>query len=152
MAEGWLRHSWPHILTILLGSIVVFLAHPLILPMYLVLVAITMVWFWGSICTNCNSWGSRGCPSRYGELSARFFKKAKEPNFRKAFKNNIWTVALQWFFPLLVGLLFLITDFSIVLLLTLGTFCIVGFVILPVLSRGRGCERCPQKNDCPFKK
>jgi hypothetical protein len=153
MTKGWLSDALPHIITVIMGGVVSFFAHPLILPAYIIIVIITMFWFWGTICTHCYGYGPGRCPSSYGKISARFFKKAERPNFNRAFKVNIWSVALQWFFPFIVGILFLIADFNWPLLISLAVFSLVGFVILPIASqKGGGCKECPQRKDCPWKK
>jgi hypothetical protein len=144
------RNEFSHLATLVLGGLVMFLSHPLLLPLYIVLVIFTLFWFWANICTHCYAWGSKVCPSGHGIISSRFFKKAEKPNFRKAFIMNIWSVALQWFVPFLVGVGFLILEWDLFLLVSLVLFSLIGFVILPLTSRKEGCRNCPQRKDCPF--
>ncbi|MGA1820272.1 MAG: Kelch repeat-containing protein [Thermoplasmatota archaeon] len=148
---GKLKHSMPHFGTLSMGAVVMFLAEPLMLPLYGLIVVFTTIWFWANVCTHCYGWGSRACPSGYGMLSARLFSKAERPDFRRAFYMNVWSVALQWFVPLGVGITYLIMDLDIVLLLALVLFVVVGFLILPMTSRHKGCSKCPQRKDCPFR-
>ena len=147
---GKLKHAMPHISTLSLGAVVMFLADPLLLPVYGLVIVFSLLWFWARICTHCYGWGSRACPSGYGRISARLFRKAKKPKFRRAFKQNIWSVALQWFVPLGVGVVFLFLDLDPLLLVALIVFAIVGFIVLPLTSRHKGCADCPQRQDCPF--
>ncbi|MGA1794151.1 MAG: Kelch repeat-containing protein [Thermoplasmatota archaeon] len=148
---GKLKRTMPHLATLAMGAVVMFLAEPLMLPLYCLIVVLTTIWFWANICTHCNGWGSSGCPSGYGIISAKLFRKAERPNFRKAFYMNVWSVALQWFVPLGIGVVYLIMDFDPLLLSALALFVIIGFAVLPLTSRKKECSRCPQKKDCPFR-
>ena len=148
---GKVLEIMPHALTVLIGAVLLFLCHPLLSLSYLIVSVVGMLWFWGTICPNCLGYGSRGCPSGHGLISARLFKKAKKPDFKKAFKRNIIAVAVQWFIPL-VSIYWIVTDFDPLKLGMLILFCLVGFIWLPYASRKKGCRRCPQQVDCPWKK
>ncbi|MBN1390003.1 MAG: hypothetical protein JXA22_05115 [Candidatus Thermoplasmatota archaeon] len=149
---GKMKHAMPHISTLVLGGILMILADPLLLPIYVLIVMLTMFWFWASICTHCRGWRSGSCPSGYGRISSKLFRKAKEPQFGRAFRRNIWTVALQWFVPLVVAVAYLIFEFDIYLLVALLMFILAGFVVLPLASSKKGCNECPQKGECPFRR
>jgi Kelch motif protein len=146
----FLRNELAHFSTLILGGLVMFLAHPLLLLIHILIVFFTMIWFWKNICTHCYAWNSKACPSGHGLISGKFYNRSKKPNFRKAFKRNIWTVALQWFVPLSFGVGSLILDWDWFLLIALCIFSVVGFIILPVLATNKGCKECPQRKDCPY--
>jgi len=145
------KHGFPHYATLTLGALVMFLARPFLLPFYLLIVLLTMLWFWANICTHCYGWGSRACPSGQGLIVSKLFERAERPNFKKAFMMNIWSVALQWFVPLVVGIVFLVLEWDWFLLVSLILFILMGFVILPIFSRNKECKNCPQQKDCPFR-
>ncbi|MEA3558737.1 MAG: hypothetical protein U9R75_05725 [Candidatus Thermoplasmatota archaeon] len=137
----------PHLLTLGLGSAVMFSCSIWLGMGHIIISILGMFWFWGAICTKCNGYGSYGCPSGYGKISAVFFRR-EEGDFRKAFKRNIISVALQWFIPLIFGVICLVISFSVLTAVLLGTFIIIAFIVLPVSSRGKGCARCPQRKEC----
>ena len=154
MAIDGIRWKWdtiPHLLTATLGSILMFMHS---IPMgifYLIVTIIGMFWFWGFICTRCMAYGHPSCPSGYGMISSRFFKR-KDGDFGKAFKRNIFSVTLQWFIPLGVGIYDIIFDTGPIRIALLIVFILVAFVYLPLAARKKGCDSCPQKGDCPWKR
>ncbi|MGA1866840.1 MAG: Kelch repeat-containing protein [Thermoplasmatota archaeon] len=148
--QGRLKHAMPHLATLASGSIVMLLSDPVLLPVYLLVVFLTMFWFWRRVCTHCSGWGSNSCPSGYGLLSAKLFKRVKRRDFRRAFNVNIWSVALQWAVPIGIAIAFLVIDFEFILLAALIFFVVIGFIVLPLTSRNKGCSQCPQGKDCPF--
>ncbi len=154
MSGTGIRWKWdtiPHLLTTTLGSILMFMHS---IPMgifYLLVTIIGMFWFWGFICTRCNAYGHPSCPSGYGMISSWFFKR-KDGDFRKAFKRNIFSVTFQWFIPLAVGIYDIIIDTDIIRIALLIVFILVAFVYLPLAARKKGCDSCPQKGNCPWKR
>jgi hypothetical protein len=55
-----------------------------------------------------------------------------------------------WIIPVVAGIIFLLHNFSLILLSLVVLFAIDAFVILPLLSRRYGCAHCPQKDTCPW--
>ena len=154
MAAGGIRWSWdtiPHLLTVALGAAVMFACGVWFGIIYLLIFSAGMVWFLVFICTRCAAYGNHSCPSGYGLISAKFFRK-RRGSFRKAFRYNIVSVALQWFVPTGVGLYFLITRFDTLLFVLYLLFIPVAYVYLPLASRKKGCGTCPQRYDCPWKR
>lgn len=139
-----------HFVTILLGFIVLVQCHYLLAVMYVIISVMGLMWFLGTICPHCRAYGTPFCKSGYGRLSARLFKKPKEPNFRRAFKRNIVSVTFQWFIPLVAGVWCLYTDYTDLLLITFIMFILVAFIWLPLGSRQKGCKNCPQRDDCSW--
>ena len=146
----WLSDTFPHILTLVLGTVVMGLCKWYLAPLYLLISLFGLIWFLTRICPYCGAFGSKACPSGYGLLSAKLTGR-KEGSFRKAFLTNIWSVALEWFVPLVIGTVFLVLSFDPFLLTALVLFVLVSFVILPLASKKKGCSNCPQGKDCPWK-
>jgi hypothetical protein len=44
----------------------------------------------------------------------------------------------------------LIIRYSAGILILMITFCLVGFVIIPAVSKLVGCKNCELKDDCPW--
>jgi hypothetical protein len=152
--QGRLIHSIPHFLVLALGILIFALIHPLLAVAYSVVVIASTVYFLKYICTRCASYGSKFCPSGYGILSGKLFPRNRDITFRKAFKRHIWAVAVQWFLPLGAGIAWIVKglpDMDWILIATMMIFIIVAFVWLPIASRHKGCDVCPQRKDCPFK-
>ncbi len=112
--------------------------------------AASLVWFWARICPACAHHGTAGCPCGYGAISARLFGKKSGVDFKKTFRRNIVFLFPLWFLPPALGAYLLVTDFSAVLLAELVAFCVIGFVLLPLVSRLVGCRNCAIKADCPW--
>ncbi|MFW3145579.1 MAG: hypothetical protein ACMUIE_02060 [Thermoplasmatota archaeon] len=147
----WFTDTIPHLLTVLTGALVMFSCSIWFGIAYIVVVILGMLWFWGAICTACRAYGSRSCPSGYGMISSRLFKRTSG-DFRRAFKYHIFSVAVQWFFPLLAVPFCLYLRFSWLTLVLYGMFIVIAFVYLPFASKGKGCSRCPQRGECPWKR
>ncbi|MFO8050456.1 MAG: hypothetical protein R6V01_02000 [Thermoplasmatota archaeon] len=147
----WFTDLLPHLFTITLGSLVMFSCSVWLGIGYLVMSLLGVVWFWATICTRCRAYGSRACPSGYGRISALLFPMRKG-DFKRAFKRNIFSVALQWFVPLIVGIVCMFLHYSMVKVYLFTAFILVAFIYLPLASKGRGCSRCTQKGHCPWKK
>ncbi len=137
-----------HFLVIALGVIVIGQCSVILALIFIVLSALGTVWFLATICPHCSGFGNKACPSGYGLVSSRYFKRPVTIDFRKAFRRNIFSVALQWFIPFIVGIWCLITSFDVVLLITIIIFSFVAFIWLPAESKKKGCKNCPQKKNC----
>jgi hypothetical protein len=109
--------------------------------------------FISTVCARCASFGRQSCSSGYGALSARLVRRGRPEDFPSCFRRYIPLVAAGWAVPAIGGLLVLYRSmgglrelfFAIVPLLV---FSVVAFGVLPRSSR-HGCERCPQRRNCP---
>jgi hypothetical protein len=110
----------------------------------------SIVMFWAFICRHCQHFGTRACPCGYGVVAARYFDKKEGSNFRKVFGKNIAIMYPCWFIPLGSGISLLYTRNSNFILLTFVAFLIVGFVMIPAISRFVGCKGCNLKEQCPW--
>ncbi len=146
----WLSDTLPHILTLVLGTVVMGLCRWWLAPIHLLISFLGLLWFLTHICPYCGAHGTKACPSGYGILSAKLIRR-KEGDFRKAFLRNIWSVAVEWFLPLVTGVVFLFISFDPFLLAALVLFVLISFIMLPLASRNKGCSNCPQRKNCPWK-
>lgn len=137
-----------HFLVIALGFFLIVQCSVTLALIFIIVSALGTIWFLATICPHCNGFGSRACPSGYGLVSSRYFKRPDSIDFKKAFRRNIFSVALQWFIPFIIGIWCLIGSFDVVLMITFIIFVLVAFIWLPAESKKKGCKNCPQKNNC----
>jgi hypothetical protein len=112
----------------------------------------SIVMFWGFICRHCPHFGTQACPCGYGAIAPRYFNKKEGSNFRKIFRKNIAIMYPCWFFPFGAGIYLLCTRFSNDILVIFLAFCVIGFVLIPVISKFVGCKGCNIKDQCPWMK
>jgi hypothetical protein len=110
----------------------------------------SVVWFWARICPYCHHYDTLACPCGYGVISARLFNKRDPGLFKKVFKRNLAIQYPNWFVPFAIAIYLLITDYSSGILLLTISFSLIGFVIIPVISKQVGCKNCEIKEDCPW--
>lgn len=110
----------------------------------------SIVWFWAKICPYCHHYDTYACPCGYGAISPVFFKKGDTKSFVKVFKRNIWIVFPNWFIPLGVAIYLLSARFTKELLIQTIIFIIIGFIIIPLVSKLIGCKNCEINEDCPW--
>ncbi|MFC2103903.1 hypothetical protein ACFLS4_00955 [Bacteroidota bacterium] len=113
---------------------------------------ISIIWFWARICPFCHYHGTLACPCGYGVISAKLFAKKEGKSFRTVFKSNIIVLFPSWFIPPIVGIYLLIKNYSIGLLILVSSFIVVGFILIPFISKKVGCKDCEIKEDCPWMK
>jgi hypothetical protein len=110
----------------------------------------SVVWFWAKICPYCHHYDTLACPCGYGAVSPKLFKRGTEKSFKRVFKRNIWIVVPNWFIPFTIAIYLLITQYTIDILILAISFSLIGFVIIPVISKQVGCKNCEIKEDCPW--
>mgnify|MGYP001111618809 CR=1 FL=1 len=165
MGRSKLREAFPHLSMLFLGTALMTILHPILGIFYPLYFIGATAWFWWRICTNCLSYGNRGCPSGYGTISSKLFRRAEVPDFRKAFRNNIGAIVIQFFIPPVAAVVFLILPnlswfhrtfgpaiYYPAVVLILGIYSFVAFVWIPIHSRSKACDTCPQSVDCVWKK
>jgi hypothetical protein len=140
----------PTAVLFLLGTAIVWNLHPILSLIFLGYCCLSIVLFWKLICPWCHHFGTAGCPCGYSRIAARLFKRKTGKEFRRVFRRNIVVVFPCWFFPLGVGIYRLWTAYSPVLLFLFLTFCLVGFVLIPAISKFVGCRSCDVKDQCPW--
>jgi hypothetical protein len=111
---------------------------------------LSVVWFWAKICPYCPHYNTLSCPCGYGVISAKMFKREDSTLFKKKFRRNIGIQFPNWFIPLAIAIYLLITKYSVENLLLTILFSLIGFAVIPVISKQIGCKNCEIKEDCPW--
>ncbi|MHC4253270.1 MAG: hypothetical protein ACYS9X_29470 [Planctomycetota bacterium] len=103
------------------------------------------------VCPFCPSYGSGMCPCGYGGVAARLRRRRDPALFTRKFMRHIPVLFPLWLVPPALAGWALWREFSWTMAGLLAAFCAVAFVVLPVYAR-HGCERCPQREACPWMK
>lgn len=117
---------------------------------YLLYCGLAIVWFWGRICVHCQHFGSPACPCGYGVLAPKLFNRKGDQNFRRIFRRNIVILFPCWFLPPIAGAYLLRAAFAWPLVGMLTAFCMIGFLVIPLISNFVGCRRCELRDQCPW--
>jgi len=134
------------------GALLIYLWSPLAAIIFLIWAVFSLVWFWRTICIHCPNVRTGHCPSGYNVIVRRWFGYKDPRGFKAAFYRNIAVILPWWIAPLIVGGYLLIhngMDMRVVLLLAIVV--VVGFVLVPVVSKKVGCRYCSNRNNCPWK-
>jgi hypothetical protein len=110
----------------------------------------SIVWFWAKICPYCHHYDTLACPCGYGAISPKLFKKGTDKSFKKAFRRNIGIQFPNWFVPLAVAIYLVITRYTKEIMILTISFVLIGFVIIPLISKLVACKNCDIKDDCPW--
>ena len=140
----------PTLLLFLLGFLIIYqvsLTGAIVFGTYALF---SVVWFWAKICPYCHHYDTFACPCGYGSISARIFKRKDSKSFRKVFRRNIGIQFPNWFVPLAFAVYLIITAYSELILYLTISFVVIGFIIIPVISKLVGCRNCEIKEDCPW--
>ncbi|OFY25906.1 MAG: hypothetical protein A2X01_03875 [Bacteroidetes bacterium GWF2_35_48] len=112
----------------------------------------SVVFFWAKICPFCHHYNTLACPCGYGVISAKLFKKRNDKTFKKVFKQNIGIVFPNWIVPFSIAIYLLVTQYTNELFILTIAFSLIGFVVIPLISKFVGCKNCEIKEDCPWMK
>ena len=140
----------PTAVLFLLGTAILWKIGPLWALLFLAYCCLSIVLFWRRICPWCHHFGTTGCPCGYAKIASRLFKRRTGRDFKQVFRRNIVVVFPCWFIPLGVGIYLLWTDFGRGFLYLFLAFCLVGFVLIPAISKFVGCRSCEIKDQCPW--
>jgi hypothetical protein len=140
----------PTLLLFFLGFIIVCQVSVLGAVIFWIYALFSVVWFWARICPYCHHYGTLSCPCGYGAISAKIFKRRDSKLFKKVFRRNIGIQFPNWFVPLAVALFLISTRYSKGNLYLAISFVLIGFVIIPAISKLVGCRNCEIKEDCPW--
>ena len=110
----------------------------------------SIVLFWALICRYCHHFNTRACPCGYGVIAPKWFRRIEGGNFRKIFRRNIAIMYPCWLFPLVAGLYLLYARYPRSILIVFSAFVIVGFILIPAISKLVGCKGCDLKDQCPW--
>ena len=137
----------------ILGAILVWLIWWPLSIIFLIYCVASIVLFWALICPYCHHYASRACPCGYGVMAPKLFRSKRDTSkrtFREVFRKNISIMFPCWLVPFVAGIYLLFTNYSIMVLILFVLFCIVGFVLIPSISKFVGCKDCEIKEDCPW--
>lgn len=134
----------------ILGTAIVWQVGMLPALLFLGYCLLSIALFWNRICPWCHHFGNRGCPCGYGRIAQRLFERKAGKEFRSVFRRNVIVVFPCWLVPLGLGLYMLWMDYGRTTLPLLLSFCFVGFVLVPVVSRFAGCRSCGMRLQCPW--
>jgi hypothetical protein len=140
----------PTIVMFFLGAALIWKIAPVYSALFLVYCAFSIIFFWRFICPWCHHFGSAGCPCGYGKIASRLFQRRTGKEFKKVFRRNIGILFPCWIVPLGIGIYLLRTEFSWALCILFLSFCFVGFILIPGISKFVGCKSCEIKADCPW--
>jgi hypothetical protein len=110
----------------------------------------SVFWFWAKICPYCHHYDTLACPCGYGAISSKLFKRRDSRLFKKVFRRNIVVQFPNWFIPAAIAIFLLITRYSTEILILAVSFSLIGFIIIPVISKLVECKNCEIKEDCPW--
>lgn len=117
---------------------------------FLVYGGLSIVLFWGLICPHCHHFDTRACPCGYGVIAPTFFKFKGTEDFKRVFKRNLTIMYPGWIVPFLAGVYLLRLDPTLLVLGLFISFCLIGFVAIPAISKFIGCKGCEIKDQCPW--
>lgn len=140
----------PTLLLFLFGFIIVYKVSLIAAIAFGIYILFSVVWFWAKICPYCHHYNTLACPCGYGKISGRIFKRKDDKSFKKVFRRNIGLQFPNWFVPLAVGIYLISTNYSKSILYLTISFVIIGFIIIPAISKLVGCKNCEIKEDCPW--
>jgi len=109
----------------------------------------SIVLFWAIICPYCTHFGTRACPCGYGVMAPRLFKR-KKGDFQRIFKRNLSIMYPNWAVPFIAGVYLLWKEMTPLSIGLFVAFCIVGFAVIPSISKFVGCDECEIKDECPW--
>jgi len=140
----------PTIFLFILGFLIINIISTVAAILFAIYTVVSVVWFWARICPYCHHFETYACPCGYGIISSKLFSRKDSSLFKKVFKRNILIVFPNWFIPFFVGIYLLITQYSVKVLVLMIIFSIIGFLIIPLISKFVGCKNCEIKEDCPW--
>ena len=138
------------VISYLLGALVLFVIHPVLGFLFLVLAIFTIIVSMKLRCTHCYYLG-KYCNFGLGKLAAILFKKGELKEFRNP-KKVVPTAILSFgtmLLPVIAGIGLIVFDFSLINIGLLLVYILLG--IMPnFFVRGNFCEKCMQGQlGCP---
>jgi hypothetical protein len=152
MVPRWLiiLDNVPTIVMFILGSVLLGQIGAIFSILFLAYCGLSIVLFWYLICPWCHHFGKSGCPCGYGRISSQLFERRTGKEFKRVFRRNIVIVFPCWITPVVAGFYLVWTEFTWTVFYLLLSFCFVGFILIPAVSRFVGCKSCKIKNECPW--
>jgi hypothetical protein len=107
-------------------------------------------WIMLFLCPHCPSYGQRSCPCGYGVMASRLRPKGDYSEFTRKFRRHIPAIVPLWIVPVVIAAVAMMKSYTSSMAALFGTFVIVSYVLVPWLSKGHGCKKCPQRSLCPW--
>lgn len=142
----------PTLILFVLGAILVYQVSTIGSVIFTFYGLFSVVFFWVKICQYCHHYDTLACPCGYGVISAKLFKRRNDKSFIKVFRKNLGIVFPNWFVPFAIALYLLVTRYTDEILILTIAFSLIGFVLIPLISRLVWCKNCEIKEDCPWMK
>lgn len=145
-----LLDNFPTLIMFILGAVIISEVSKIGAIFYIFYSLFSIVWFWAKICPYCHHYDTSACPCGYGIISSKLFKKKNDKPFKKVFNQNIGIVFPDWFVPIIIAIFQLLNSYTQKVLILTIIFSLIGFVIIPVISKMVGCKNCAIKESCPW--
>ena len=142
----------PTLILFVLGTMLVYQVSIIGAVIFAFYTLFSVVFFWARICPFCHHYNTLACPCGYGIISAKLFKRRQDKSFIKVFKKNLVIVFPNWFVPFAIAIYLLVSRYTDEILILTIAFSLIGFVVIPLISRLVGCKNCEIKEDCPWMK
>lgn len=151
VVPGWLVavDNLPTVVMFLLGGVLLYLVWWPYAAAYLAYAFGSIVLFWAIICPYCTHFGTRACPCGYGVMAPILFKR-KKGDFTAIFRRNLTIMYPNWMVPFVGGGYLLWSSFSWTIAGVFVAFCIIGFALIPAISKYVGCAGCEVQDECPW--
>ena len=140
----------PTVVMFVLGAALLWLIWWPLAVAFLIYCGLSIVMFWGLICPHCHHFDTKACPCGYGAVAPKLFKRREGSDFRAVFRQRIGIMFPAWIVPFVAGVYQLWNDPSLYVFGLFLAFCIVGFALIPAISKYVGCRGCEIKDQCPW--
>ncbi len=139
------------VINYLLGCLILYVFHPIMGILFLLLAFSTILVSMKLRCTHCYYLG-KYCNFGLGKLAAILFKKGGDPKEFRNHKKVIPTAILSFgtmLIPVFAGILLILFDFTLINIGLLSVYILFG-IIPNFLVRGNFCDKCMQGQlGCP---
>ena len=143
-------HNIPLLSMYVLGTILIWFFNFYLTILFIIYLVISNYLFMILICGFCPHYGTRSSICGYGLLAKKVTKRKSVREFRSSFLKNIAVIFPNWFLPFFIGIYLLYIDFSILILVLLIVFAVVGFAVVPYISKSKSCNSCKLRKTCPW--
>jgi hypothetical protein len=145
-----LIHNIPLFTMYILGTLLFLIYNYIFAIVFVIYLIISNYLFLFLICAYCPHYGTRTSLCGYGLVAKRITKRKSIKGFGSNFRRYIGIIFPNWFAPFIIGIILLIYSFSWIVLILLIIFSIIGFFVVPYLSKSKSCDKCKLKDKCPW--
>lgn len=145
-----LVHNIPLLSMYVLGTILIAFFHIYLAIFFIIYLLFSNYLFMILICGFCPHYGTRTSICGYGLLAKKVTKRKSIKGFRRSFLRNIVVIFPNWFLPFFVGIYLLYLNFTLLILILLIVFSVIGFAVVPLVSKSKSCDTCKLRKTCPW--